>query len=253
MIRKLMRLLILGVFLAVGILGCQIDNQTEESEDGSSSDRPIVHTHSHTHVYPVDPEGENMDDDDDDEPPRPVDDDDDDNPPRPDNPLGPEGVDDDDDDDVPPTPVVVDDDDDDGPPTPVDDDPPPPDFVMWDNTRWDDFTQKEKAIADPLLQAGVRVKYVNDANDLRLRVRKEPDFLLDNGEANEDNIIGRMENGDTGTITEKVPVLNDDLVWFEVQWDADIKGDCEVNDDGVCIGWSAAFDKPGNVLLTRID
>lgn len=236
MIRKLMLLLILGVFLTVGILGCQIDNQTEESEDGSSSDRPIVHTpsHTHTHVYPVDPEGENMDDDDDDNPPRPV------------------GDDDDDDDDGLPTPVVVDDDDDDGPPTPVDDDPPPPDFVVWDNTRWDDFTQKQKAIANPLRQAGVRVKYVNDVNDFRLNVRKTPE-LVGNGEVGEFNIIGKLENGNTGTITEEVPVLNDGLVWFEVEWDADIKGDCEANDDGVCIGWSAAFDPDGNVLLTRID
>ena len=121
-----------------------------------------------------------------------------------------------------------------------------------DDTDWDAFTARQKEIADPLIDGNVRVQYVNNANNLRLNVRATPE-LLGNGEIGDFNIIGKMENGDKGTTTEALALLNDGLVWLEVKWDADIEGECVLDDDGVCVGWSAAFDPNDNVLLTKID
>ena len=65
------------------------------------------------------------------------------------------------------------------------------------------------------------------------------------------NIIGHMLNGATGTIVDGHEVVND-LVWFEIKWDAIGKGECEINGRVPCVGWSAAVSLKGTRLLGLI-
>ena len=110
---------------------------------------------------------------------------------------------------------------------------------------WNDLTANQQ-YALLVLGPGTRVVVKNTPPEHGLHVRLPAG--VNQGEA---NIIGHILNRSTGTIQSESKIV-DNLIWFKIEWDKDAAGRCILNDENVCVGWSAAVSPNNTRLLSEI-
>ena len=126
--------------------------------------------------------------------------------------------------------------------------PEPPDLdIPLEDKDFNELTDNQQ-YAVLVLGPGSKVIVQNTIEDHGLHVRDPAGLHL-----GDDNIIGHMFNGATGTIVDGHEIVSN-LFWFKIKWnDIEGLGRCEINDRVPCVGWSAAVSEKDARLLQLVE